>query len=159
MSSSVAVSLCRIGAHVSKTCGLLIICTCKGAIYFGVLLLLNVLHVVLSVLATTGTVSGELENFSAFTAPLTTILASRFLLELQEANKMVIKGVDPDDPLHTSRGPYDTNRPSFISSLGPFNNPDLSAPCDDESEWRLGSRSGREEEGGAQTATSSSAAA
>ncbi len=72
---------------------------------------------------------------------------------------MVIRGVDSDDPLRTSRGPYDTDRPSFISSLGPFINPDLPAPCDDESEWRLGSLSGREEESGVQAAASSSAAA
>ncbi|RDX54079.1 hypothetical protein OH76DRAFT_1398374 [Lentinus brumalis] len=38
---------------------------------------------------------------------------SRFLLELQEANQMVVR-LDPDDPLHSSRNPYDST-PSFVS--------------------------------------------
>ncbi len=37
-----------------------------------------------------------------------------------------------DDPLRSSRDPYAT--PSFISSLGAFINPDLSASSDDELE-------------------------
>ena len=57
---------------------------------------------------------------------ITAILVSRFLLALQEANRAVVR-VNPDDPLHSSRDPYDS-MPSFISSLGAFINPDLPAP-------------------------------
>ncbi len=102
----------------------------------------------------------------------TAILVSRFLLGLQEANQMVVR-LDPDDPLHSSRNPYDTT-PSFISSLGGFVNPELSAAAaatrsdDDEFEFELqaGSRAetGEEEPGslgahGSQTAASSSSSA
>ncbi|KAI0697814.1 hypothetical protein C8T65DRAFT_697996 [Cerioporus squamosus] len=56
---------------------------------------------------------------------VTAILVSRFLLELQEANQTVVR-LDPDDPLYSSRSPYyDSDTPSFISSLGGFINPDL----------------------------------
>ena len=47
---------------------------------------------------------------------ITTILVSRFLLELQEANRTVVR-VDVDDPLHFATNPYD-DTPSFIRSLG-----------------------------------------
>ncbi len=77
---------------------------------------------------------------------LTAILISRFLLDLQETNQAVVR-VDPDDPLHTSRDPYDT--PSFISSLGAFVHPDDSARSDDEFEMYDVSRSVGEEEDGA----------
>ncbi len=91
---------------------------------------------------------------------ITAILVSRFLLELQEANQTVVR-LDRDDPLHTSRDPYDST-PSFISSLGAFINPDLPAPQDDDSELHGGgSHSDREEEDGSQgrpAAASSSSA-
>ena len=47
---------------------------------------------------------------------ITAILVSRFLLELQEAHRTVVR-VDADDPLHFSYGAYD-DTPSFIRSLG-----------------------------------------
>ena len=47
---------------------------------------------------------------------ITAILISRFLLELQEANRTVVR-VDADDPLHFANNPYD-DTPSFIRSLG-----------------------------------------
>ncbi|KAI0697845.1 hypothetical protein C8T65DRAFT_661528 [Cerioporus squamosus] len=96
---------------------------------------------------------------TVFTPPITTILVSRFLLELQEANQTVIR-VDPDDPLHFSRNPYD-DTPSFISSLGAFINPDVPAPRDDHADSHVDSvRSEPEVEGqgqASQAAVSSSA--
>ena len=47
---------------------------------------------------------------------------SHFLLDLQEANHTIIN-VDPNDPLYSSRDPYDM--PSFVSSLE-FHDPDVS---------------------------------
>ncbi len=61
---------------------------------------------------------------------ITAILISRFLLELQEANHMVIK-LDADDPLHSSRNPWNST-PSFISSLGGFINPSHSVQSNDD---------------------------
>ncbi len=56
---------------------------------------------------------------------ITAILISRFLLELQEANQVVVR-LDPGDPLHSSRHPYDsTPMATLISSLGGFVNPAL----------------------------------
>ncbi|TFK85763.1 hypothetical protein K466DRAFT_600885 [Polyporus arcularius HHB13444] len=142
----------------------------SGTIYFVVLFILNLLHLVLSATSRAG--NGYESYVTEFTAPFTAILVSRFLLGLQEANQMVVR-LDPDDPLHSSRNPYDTT-PSFISSLGGFVNPELSAAAatttrsdDDEFEFELqaGSRAetGEEEPGslgahGSQTAASSSSA-
>ncbi len=69
---------------------------------------------------------------------ITAILISRFLLELQEANRMDIR-VDPDEPLYSSRDPY--SRPSFISSLGGFVNPAGLARSDDDNIIELQGRS------------------
>ncbi|KAI0704510.1 hypothetical protein C8T65DRAFT_741065 [Cerioporus squamosus] len=96
-----------------------------------VLSILNVLHLALSVTGLQITTDGA-SDVTAFTAPLTAILISRFLLDLHEANKRVVR-LDPSDPLYSSQHLYDT--PSFISSLGAFINPDLPAPSDDELEW------------------------
>ncbi|TFK85678.1 hypothetical protein K466DRAFT_600979 [Polyporus arcularius HHB13444] len=106
-----------------------------GTIYFVVLFILNILHLVLSVttlaeIANTGT-----SYVTIFTGPLTAILILHFLLNLQEAGQAVVR-LDPDDPLHSSRDPYDT--PSFITSLGAFINPDLLPPSDDDLEWDIG---------------------
>lgn len=78
---------------------------------------------------------------------------SRFLLELQEADQMVVR-LDRDDPLHFSRNPYD-DTPSFISSLGAFINPDLPAPSDDHVESHIGSHPDAEMEGDAGTSQTS----
>ncbi|KAI0697850.1 hypothetical protein C8T65DRAFT_832374 [Cerioporus squamosus] len=115
-----------------------------GTIYFVVLSVLNLLHLVLSVTALG--ITGDGASYATnFTGPLTAILVSRFLLDLQEANRMVVRGVDPDDPLHSS-----SDAPSFISSLGAFINPDFPASSDDELELDDVSCPNREEEGGAQ---------
>lgn len=80
---------------------------------------------------------------------LTAILVSRFLIDLQEANHAVVR-VDADDPLHSSRDPYDV--PSFISSLGAIINPESAAGSHDAL------HSNGEEEGRSQAAASSSSA-
>ena len=61
-----------------------------------------------------------------YTRSITAILVSRFLLELQEANQIVVR-LDADDPLHFSHNPYD-DTPSFIRSLGAVIGPELRIP-------------------------------
>lgn len=79
---------------------------------------------------------------------ITAILISRFLLELQEANQIVLR-LDPDDPLHSSRNAWDSG-PSFLSSLGGFVDPALSARFEDgggfEVQVHSGSEGGDEDE-------------
>ncbi|TFK84132.1 hypothetical protein K466DRAFT_665346 [Polyporus arcularius HHB13444] len=99
-----------------------------GIIYFITLFMLNVLHLVFTV-TLAGTTGAGQSDVTIFTAPITAILISRFLLELQEANRTVVR-LDPDDPLHSARDPFD-NAPSFISSLEGFVHPALSARSDD----------------------------
>ncbi|KAI0695057.1 hypothetical protein C8T65DRAFT_698830 [Cerioporus squamosus] len=109
-----------------------------------VLFILNALHLTLSL------TSLEIDDDGAsyvtnFTGPLTAILVSRFLLNLQEANQADLR-VDPDDPLHysNSRSLYDTS--GFISSLGAFINPDsLSASSEGDFELADDSPSNGEE--------------
>ncbi|RDX49136.1 hypothetical protein OH76DRAFT_1483352 [Lentinus brumalis] len=115
-----------------------------GTVYFIVLSLLNILHLTLSLLS--ATINGTGSSFvTLFTAPITAILVSRFLLELQEANRMVVR-LDPDDPLYSSRSPYESDTPSFISSLGGFINPDVPMPSDVSLDSHADSRPDREEE-------------
>ena len=71
---------------------------------------------------------------------ITAILISRFLLELQETNRVIIMGVGDNGMMHSSRDPY-TSAPSFISSLGAFINPDRSASSEDDLDLRLHTRS------------------
>ncbi|KAI0709674.1 hypothetical protein C8T65DRAFT_648844 [Cerioporus squamosus] len=96
-----------------------------------VLFILNILHLIFSITAVASTSESEGSYITTFTAPITAILVSRFLLELQEANQTVIR-VDADDPLHFSRNPYDDSTPSFISSLGAFIQPDFPEPRNDD---------------------------
>ncbi|RDX40556.1 hypothetical protein OH76DRAFT_1490192 [Lentinus brumalis] len=122
-----------------------------GTIYFIVLFILNILHLVFAVTALAVEENGT-SYVTVFTAPLTAILISRFLLDLQHADQAVMR-LDPDDPLHSSRDPYDT--PSFIASIGAFVNPDLPERSDDG----LGSGLSGEHEGGVQATTSSRSSA
>ncbi|KAI0714146.1 hypothetical protein C8T65DRAFT_828873 [Cerioporus squamosus] len=122
-----------------------------GTIYFVVLSVMNVLHLIFSTTALAGSGSGNQSLVTDFTAPITAILISRFLLELREAEQMVVR-LDPDDPLHSSRNPYAESRPSFIASLGGFIDPVLLAQDDDSTELQVRSsseaRRGKEEDGG-----------
>ncbi|KAI0700844.1 hypothetical protein C8T65DRAFT_789842 [Cerioporus squamosus] len=115
-----------------------------GTIYFIVLFILNDLHLVFSLTVVAGTSGSGGSDLTIFTSPITAILVSRFLLELQEANQTVVR-LNPDDPLHSSRDPYDETS-SFISSLGAFINPSLAAPTDENAESLAGSRSDEEED-------------
>ncbi|KAI0738644.1 hypothetical protein C8Q80DRAFT_1275613 [Daedaleopsis nitida] len=54
-------------------------------IYFVLLLMMNVLHITFTFLSIFGT--GGVSNMSAFTEPVTSVLVSRFLLDLQEAGR------------------------------------------------------------------------
>ncbi|RPD59067.1 hypothetical protein L227DRAFT_628864 [Lentinus tigrinus ALCF2SS1-6] len=101
-----------------------------------VLFILNVLHLILSATAVAIAGSGQQSEVTTFTGPITAILISHFLLELQEANQTVIR-IDPDDPLRFSRDPYDYT-PSFISSLGAVVSPALPIPHDDDTDWHIG---------------------
>ncbi|RPD57188.1 hypothetical protein L226DRAFT_614396 [Lentinus tigrinus ALCF2SS1-7] len=94
-----------------------------GSIYFIVLLVLNLLHLVLSA---TSLVSNNTDGslMTIFTAPITAILISHFLLDLQEANRTDVR-MDAGNPLQFSGDPYNSS-PSFISSLGAFTNPNRS---------------------------------
>ncbi|RDX49092.1 hypothetical protein OH76DRAFT_1483321 [Lentinus brumalis] len=123
-----------------------------GTIYFVILSVINVLHVILSA---TAVASEDSDNgfsvITIFTSPITAILISRFLLELQEANRMDVQ-IDPLD----SANPYSTQ--SFISSLGGFVNPARSvwSDGDDDDSIELQAHSPSEApeskvEGGAQT--------
>ncbi|KAI0695345.1 hypothetical protein C8T65DRAFT_833181 [Cerioporus squamosus] len=136
----------------SKRLSLSDILSRDGTIYFVILFILNVLHLVLSTAAVASD-GGEGSYVTNFTMPITTILISRFLLELQEVDQMVVR-LDSDDPLHSSRNPYDT--PSFVSSLGGFVRPDR---LERSEEGDLASPLDMEEESGAwgsQAAASSS---
>ncbi|TFK79705.1 hypothetical protein K466DRAFT_415623 [Polyporus arcularius HHB13444] len=143
----------KLGSRVHTRLSLSDILLRDGIKYFVVLFIMNVLHLVLSVTAVAGDLEGS--YVTEFTAPITAILISRFLLELQEANQMAVQL----DHGGSSRDPYDT--PSFISSLGGFINPDPPASSDDDDfELYTGSFSGAENEEGEshQAAASSSSA-
>ncbi|KAI0697858.1 hypothetical protein C8T65DRAFT_18470 [Cerioporus squamosus] len=129
-----------------------------GTQYFVVLFILNVLHFVFSLTALAVTENGT-SYLTVFTAPLTAILISRFLLDLQEANQAVVR-VDSDNSSHSPSNPWN-DTPSFISSLGAFINPDLGTQSDDELELQYVSRSDGEKEleGGVQVSDSQVAAA
>ncbi|TFK91446.1 hypothetical protein K466DRAFT_582826 [Polyporus arcularius HHB13444] len=134
----------------SKRLSLSDVLFCDGIVLF----VLNILHLVLS-LPALGIESHGGSDVTTFTGPLTAILISRFLLDLQEANKATVR-VDGDYPLHSSvRDPYNT--PSFISSLGAFINPDHPTRSDDELESHVVSRSDEEDKGGAHVSESQAA--
>ena len=65
---------------------------------------------------------------------ITSILISRFLLELQEADRKIVR-LDVNDPLYSSRGWFDST-PSFISSIGAFIDPHLQTSHDADPEMR-----------------------
>ncbi|TFK79452.1 hypothetical protein K466DRAFT_505528, partial [Polyporus arcularius HHB13444] len=107
-----------------------------------ILFIMNVLHLTFS--ATAVSIDLSCIFYLSFTQTksiprITAILISRFLLELQEANHTVVK-LDADDPLHSSRNPWDST-PSFISSLGGFINPSRSAQSDNDDGIELQDRS------------------
>ncbi|RDX45393.1 hypothetical protein OH76DRAFT_1420855 [Lentinus brumalis] len=89
----------------------------NGTIYFVVLFLLNVLHMTFTLTSIFGL---ERSLIAVFTDPLTTILISRFLLDLQEANRQDVQlGTDDDHIGDTSL----TSQASltFARALGSIN--------------------------------------
>ncbi|TFK93423.1 hypothetical protein K466DRAFT_122404 [Polyporus arcularius HHB13444] len=118
-----------------------------GTVYFVILFILNILHLVLSATAVAGDGEDWGSLITQFTGPITAILISRFLLELQEADQIVLR-LDPDDPLHSSRNAWDSG-PSFLSSLGGFVDPALSARFEDGGGFEVQDRSGSEGEAAA----------
>ncbi|RPD69066.1 hypothetical protein L226DRAFT_617051 [Lentinus tigrinus ALCF2SS1-7] len=93
-----------------------------GTIYFIVILTMNVLHLAFSLPSVSRSPSSR--NFSqitVFTEPITAILVSRFLIDLQEANRKPTMA-SSDDPLHFSTGASSNigslRFASVVSSLG-----------------------------------------
>ncbi|RPD59049.1 hypothetical protein L227DRAFT_654427 [Lentinus tigrinus ALCF2SS1-6] len=116
-----ALSVAPIGVNLSDRLPLSYVFICNGTVYFVVLFILNTLHLILILLSVA--IEGGSSYITIFTAPLTAILMSRFLLQLQEASQVTVR-VDSDDPLHMSlNGSEDT--PSFVRSLGGVIDPDL----------------------------------
>ncbi|TFK87792.1 hypothetical protein K466DRAFT_586068 [Polyporus arcularius HHB13444] len=95
-----------------------------------ILLILNIVHITFtSTELAGGSFSGGSE-LPLFTGLLTTVIISRFLLELQQANQVAVR-VDLDDSSQALRDPWDST-PSFISSLGGFINSDHPALSEDD---------------------------
>ncbi|KAI0696558.1 hypothetical protein C8T65DRAFT_32373 [Cerioporus squamosus] len=75
-----------------------------GTVYFIIILTMNILHLAFSLPSVSHSPSSR--NFSqitVFTEPITAILVSRFLIDLQEANRRPTM-IASDDPLHFSTG-------------------------------------------------------
>ncbi|KAI0365192.1 hypothetical protein BV20DRAFT_954792 [Pilatotrama ljubarskyi] len=58
-----------------------------GTIYFGILLILNTLHLTFTMLSITDDALSPVSYFTTFTEPITAVLVSRFLLNLQQVNQ------------------------------------------------------------------------
>ncbi|KAI0657901.1 hypothetical protein C8Q70DRAFT_1055281 [Cubamyces menziesii] len=58
-----------------------------GTIYFSILLVLNTLHLTFTMLSITSDALSPVSYFTTFTEPITAVLVSRFLLNLQEVNQ------------------------------------------------------------------------
>ncbi|KAL7280949.1 hypothetical protein ACG7TL_005898 [Trametes sanguinea] len=58
-----------------------------GTIYFIILLILNTLHLTFTMLSITNDALSPVSYFTTFTEPITAVLVSRFLLNLQEVNQ------------------------------------------------------------------------
>ncbi|KAI0794536.1 hypothetical protein C8Q74DRAFT_1215806 [Fomes fomentarius] len=102
----------RINIHKDKRQSLGAILVQNGTIYFIVLLCLNVLHLAFSLANIFGI--GYVESdIIVFTTPITTILISHFLLDLQEAYQQTVR-VDSDDALNLGSN---SSTPSFVDRM------------------------------------------
>ncbi|KAI0761519.1 hypothetical protein BD413DRAFT_617040 [Trametes elegans] len=90
-----------------------------GSIYFGILLLLNALHLILSLLSINLAFS-SISYVTLFTEPITAVLVSRLLANLQEVNQdMVSQSHTTDARLGTSSlGGVTINFARVVGSLG-----------------------------------------
>ncbi|KAI0794549.1 hypothetical protein C8Q74DRAFT_1406673 [Fomes fomentarius] len=102
----------RMHIHTNKRQSLGIILVQNGTIYFIVLLCLNVSHLSFSVANIFGNGASS-SDITTFTPPITTILISHFLLDLQEAYRQTVR-VDSDDILNL--GSNDST-PSFVDRV------------------------------------------
>ncbi|KAI0704488.1 hypothetical protein C8T65DRAFT_696536 [Cerioporus squamosus] len=96
-----------------------------GTLYFGVLLIMNVLHLAFSLTSMFGFTDNGASNVTAFTEVVTAVLVSRFLLNLQEANKVAIKGMCSMDQLSTIPETQTISFARFIGSMGESFGPGL----------------------------------
>ncbi|KAM5534763.1 hypothetical protein V8D89_011627 [Ganoderma adspersum] len=118
-----------------KTRGLVSVVLYNGIIYFAVLLILNTLHLVLTEVSIG--MEGPTSLVSNFTIPLSSILVSHFILDLQEVSQRTAVGLATHDALYTSQALSErsVNFASALGSLGATINPgrDPEDACDDES--------------------------
>ncbi|KAI0730711.1 hypothetical protein C8Q76DRAFT_792859 [Earliella scabrosa] len=119
-----------------------------GAIYFIVLLILNAVHLILSLQSTF--LDGVGSTVVVFTEPCTAVLVSRFLLHLQESATRTLR-VGSDHPLHLS---MDSARgvPSFVRFVG-----SIGYRASQEGEPRPEIESGRMDETASSYATANNA--
>ncbi|TBU42484.1 hypothetical protein BD309DRAFT_962874 [Dichomitus squalens] len=85
-----------------------------GMLYFGILLVLNIAQLLVEELSFFDTLG---DIVAVFSAPLSSILVSHFMLDLQEAYQRKVVGLASNDPLHTS---HTMSVPSlnFANALG-----------------------------------------
>ncbi|TBU26685.1 hypothetical protein BD311DRAFT_667056 [Dichomitus squalens] len=85
-----------------------------GMLYFGILLVLNIAQLLVEELSFFDTLG---DIVAVFSAPLSSILVSHFMLDLQEAYQRKVVGLASNDPLHTS---HTISAPSlhFANALG-----------------------------------------
>ncbi|TFK85095.1 hypothetical protein K466DRAFT_654427, partial [Polyporus arcularius HHB13444] len=93
-----------------------------GTIYFIMLLILNSLHITFTLLSIFGT--GGSSNMTAFTEPVTSVLTSRFLLDIQEASRRTAAIMFTGGSELSSGAPYFS---TFRASWNSFSR-DLSTP-------------------------------
>ncbi|TFK87320.1 hypothetical protein K466DRAFT_565440 [Polyporus arcularius HHB13444] len=72
----------------------------NGLIYFAVLFVLNSLHLAFTLISFVRAYSPT-SYLTIFTEPITAVLVSRFLLDLQAASRKTVR-MDPEDPLYIS---------------------------------------------------------
>ncbi|KAI0694461.1 hypothetical protein C8T65DRAFT_744339 [Cerioporus squamosus] len=91
----------------------------NGLVYFIILTILNLLHLVFRIVLAFAfgdqAPTEPLTLITAFTDPLTVVLVSRFLLDLQDASRQDMK-LDSDNPLHF--GVSLDGTPSFVRAVG-----------------------------------------
>ncbi|KAI0746884.1 hypothetical protein C8Q80DRAFT_1271711 [Daedaleopsis nitida] len=92
----------------------------NGMIYFIVILTMNVLHLAFSITSVLS--SGSFSQITIFTEPVTAILVSRFLLDLQQSNrdtvKLTLDDLSPADSTGTRSVADTLNFASVVSSVG-----------------------------------------
>ncbi|KAI0701122.1 hypothetical protein C8T65DRAFT_697122 [Cerioporus squamosus] len=108
----------RFGEMTWNSTSLTTILARDGSIYFLLLLILNSLHLTFTMLSIHAAFE-PLSYFSDFTEPVTTVLVSRFLIDLQSANQRALK-VDSDDPLYLDTMSFgrSANLSRIVGSLG-----------------------------------------